>query len=61
MKYGFYESISEHEKIIKIIERKEVEQVDDLVQKHVSEPIKIWESLQHESSPYYDYFDLNHS
>jgi GntR family transcriptional regulator, rspAB operon transcriptional repressor len=61
MDFMNYESISQHEKIIKIIEKKDVDQVDDLIQKHISEPIKLWESLQYESSPYFDYFDLNYS
>lgn len=58
-KNGFYEAIAQHKAIINIIENKEVDKVEELVREHISEPIKLWESLLRKNSPYFNYFDLN--
>ncbi|MCQ6278800.1 GntR family transcriptional regulator [Bacillus sp. EB600] len=54
---SFDEVIAQHEIILKIIENREVEKVEGIVRKHIMDPIKTWEILFKEDSPYLNYFD----
>lgn len=56
-KYGFNKAIDEHHKIVEIIENKQVDQVEQIVYKHILEPKKNWHLLFDETSPFYDYID----
>jgi DNA-binding GntR family transcriptional regulator len=58
MKHNFNKAIYDHEKIIDIIEKKEMEKVEEIVRQHIIEPMRLWESLFSEDSPYYNYFEL---
>jgi GntR family transcriptional regulator, rspAB operon transcriptional repressor len=57
MKYSFEKTISEHETIMDIIENKESQRVEEIVRKHILEPMPLWESLYQEESPYLNYFN----
>lgn len=61
METSFDQAIREHEEIIRIIENQEVEKVENIVREHITDPIKNWEELYKEESPYAHYFDVeNH-
>ena len=53
----FDRAIVQHKKIIAMIENKEVDQVENILSKHIMEPIKLWENLYHADSPYISYFN----
>lgn len=57
MEHDFRTAVEQHENIIKIIENKEMDKVEDAIQKHIIEPIKLWENLYDENSPYAQWFD----
>jgi DNA-binding GntR family transcriptional regulator len=57
IQYSFDEAIAQHEIIVTIIENKQVEKVEGIVRKHISDPIKTWDSLFQEDSPYLNYFE----
>jgi DNA-binding GntR family transcriptional regulator len=57
MEYSFEKAISEHETIIEIIENQESERVEEIVRKHILEPMPLWESLFQKGSPYLNYFN----
>lgn len=59
MKHSFEKAISQHETILNIIEKKESEKVEEIVRQHILEPMKLWENLFQEGSPYLNYFDLS--
>ena len=54
----FYDLITNHKNIISIIENKEIDQVEDIVEKHILEPIEGWRNLYHQKSAYTSYFDF---
>lgn len=58
MQHSFDEAIAQHKRIIQILEDKDCDQVEDIVRAHIIEPIKLWEDLFREDSPYLNYFDL---
>jgi hypothetical protein len=47
-------------KIIKFIhiENKEIDQVENILGKHILEPIEGWRNLYHQESAYTSYFDF---
>jgi DNA-binding GntR family transcriptional regulator len=59
MKHSFEKPISQHETILNIIEKKESEKVEEIVRQHILEPMKLWENLFQEGSPYLNYFNLS--
>lgn len=54
---SYDEAIAQHEIILQIIENKEKEKVEEIMIKHILNPVKLWESLFREDSPYLNYFD----
>jgi GntR family transcriptional regulator, rspAB operon transcriptional repressor len=54
----FYELIIDHKNIISIIENKEIDQVENILGKHILEPIEGWENLYHQESAFTSYFDV---
>ncbi|WP_342433183.1 GntR family transcriptional regulator [Neobacillus sp. FSL H8-0543] len=58
MQHSFDEAITDHMKILKILETKDCDRVEDVVRQHIIEPMKYWEDLFREDSPYLDYFEL---
>jgi DNA-binding GntR family transcriptional regulator len=54
---SFERAIAQHERFIQIIENKEVKKVDEVVKEHILDPIKTWEVLYSDDSPYLDYFE----
>lgn len=57
MENSFDEAIFQHREIIEMIERKQVEKVDAIVQEHILDPMKEWDRLYKQDSPYEQYFD----
>ena len=51
--------ILQHERIVGILENKDCDQVENVVRQHIVDPIKLWEELIKEDSPYLQYFDLH--
>ena len=43
--------------IVEILENKDCDRVEEIVRKHIIEPMKLWEDLLIENSPYLDYFE----
>lgn len=58
MQHNFKEPIAQHRKIVEIIESKDCDQVEAIVRQHIIEPIKLWEELFKEDSPYLKYFEI---
>ncbi len=56
--HDFYELITDHKNIISIIENKEIHQVENILGKHILEPIEGWRNLYHQESAYTSYFDF---
>ena len=56
--HDFYELIIDHKNIISIIENKEIDQVENILGKHILEPIEGWRNLYHQESAYISYFDF---
>jgi GntR family transcriptional regulator, rspAB operon transcriptional repressor len=56
MRYSYDEVIAQHARIIEILENKECDRVEEIVRKHIIEPMNLWEDLFNENSPYLDYF-----
>lgn len=54
---SFHTAFMEHKKIIKIIEEKDIEHVEEVVHTHILKPTKGWTKLYQSDSPYADYFD----
>ena len=44
-------------RIIEILEKKECDRVEEIVRKHIIEPMNLWEDLFNEDSPYLDFFE----
>ncbi|WP_462412596.1 GntR family transcriptional regulator [Neobacillus sp. Marseille-QA0830] len=57
MEHSFDEAIMQHKKFIEIIENQQTEKVEQIIRQHIIEPIKLWEDLYKDNSPYRDYFD----
>jgi DNA-binding GntR family transcriptional regulator len=57
MKQSFERAVAQHERYIQIIENKEVDKVAEIVKEHILDPIKTWEVLYSDDSPYTDYFE----
>lgn len=60
MEHSFNKAVKQHKNIIKIIENKETDRVEEAIREHIIEPIKLWESLYKKDSPYAKYFDLTY-
>lgn len=60
MEHTFREAVAQHKDIINIIEYGEVDKVENVVLQHIIEPIKLWDSLYKDDSPYQQYFDLTY-
>jgi DNA-binding GntR family transcriptional regulator len=56
--HDFYELIIDHKKIISIIEKKEIDQVEYILGKHILEPIEGCRDLYNQESAYTSYFDF---
>jgi DNA-binding GntR family transcriptional regulator len=56
--HDFYELIIDHKKIISIIEKKEIDQVEYILGKHILEQIEGWRDLYNQESAYTSYFDF---
>ena len=56
--HDFYGLIIDHKNIISIIENKEIYQVENILGKHILEPIEGWRNLYHQESAYISYFDF---
>nr|WP_295972586.1 GntR family transcriptional regulator [uncultured Bacillus sp.] len=59
MENSYHTAFSEHKNIIKLIEEKDIEHVEEVVHKHILEPAQSWGKLYQPDSPYVDYFDLS--
>ena len=57
---SFHTAFMEHKKIIKMIEEKDIEHVEEVVHTHILKPTKAWAKLYQPDSPYADYFDLSY-
>ena len=57
MRYSYDEVIAQHAEIIEILEKKECDRVEEIVRKHIIEPMNLWEDLFNEDSPYLDFFE----
>jgi DNA-binding GntR family transcriptional regulator len=57
MEQSFERAVMQHEQFIQIIENKEEEKVEVIVKEHILDPIKTWEVLYSDDSPYLDYFE----
>lgn len=57
MNYGFEKAISEHKKMIEIIENKKVDEAAAIVEQHIIDPIKLWEPLYKSESIFANYID----
>ena len=57
-KHDYYELITDHKNIISIIENKEIDQVEDIVEKHILEPVEGWRNLYNQEGAYTSYFDF---
>ncbi len=57
---SFYTAFMEHKNIIKVIEEKDIEHVEEVVHTHILKPTKTWAQLYQPDSPYVDYFDLSY-
>ncbi len=58
MAHSFDEVIDQHKEIVRIIENKEVDKVENIVREHIIEPMKSWRDLYQSSSLYADYFEI---
>ena len=56
MEGSFANAIEEHKQIIDVIERHAVDEVVDIIYKHIIEPKKVWEKLLNLESSYLHYF-----
>jgi len=56
---NFEMAIEQHKQIIRIIEEKDVGEVNQMMKQHIIEPKKVWEDLFHSESPYNHYFDTH--
>lgn len=56
--HNFAKKVAQHKNIVKIIENKEVDQVESSIREHIIEPIKHWEGLYDPNSTFANYFDL---
>ena len=57
IRFSYDEVIGQHRKIVEILENKDCDRVEDIVRKHIIEPMNLWEDLINENSPYLAYFD----
>lgn len=57
IEHHFDRAIAEHEKIVGIIQKKEAAMVEEMVRQHILEPMRLWEDLFSEESPYLNYFE----
>ena len=57
MRYSYDEVIAQHVEIIEILEMKECDRVEEIVRKHIIEPMNLWEDLFNVDSPYLDFFE----
>ncbi|MCM3768240.1 GntR family transcriptional regulator [Neobacillus niacini] len=58
MQHNFDEPIAQHAKIIEILETKDCDAVEEIVRQHIVEPMKHWDDLFKEGSPYIKYFEM---
>ena len=45
MAHSFDEVIDQHKEIVRIIENKEIDKVENIVREHIIEPMKSWRDL----------------
>ncbi len=57
MKNSFDGAIAQHKTIIQIIENKAIDQVETILRQHIIDPIRLWENLFSDDSPYVNYLD----
>jgi GntR family transcriptional regulator, rspAB operon transcriptional repressor len=58
MQHNYDDAVAQHEEITHIIENKQSQKVEDVVRRHILDPIKLWEDLLVEDSPYINYFEF---
>ena len=58
MEQDFDKLLTGHQNILSIIERKEIDQVENILREHIWEPIKNWRSFYNKESSYSIYFDF---
>ncbi len=58
MHHSFDDALAQHKQIVEILETKDCSLVEDIVKLHIIEPIKYWEDLFKQDSPYRGYFEL---
>ena len=56
--HDIYDMITDHKNIISIIEKKEINQMENILGKHILEPIEGWRNLYHQESAYTSYFEF---
>ena len=56
--HDFNELITDHKNVISIIEKKEIDQVESILGRHILEPIEAWRNLYNQESVYTSYFDF---
>ena len=58
MEHSFNDAFVEHKQILRIIENKEMDKVEQILYSHILKPTELWDSFYKADSPYIDYFDL---
>ncbi|MBB6446990.1 GntR family transcriptional regulator [Bacillus benzoevorans] len=59
MEYSYHKAFTEHKIILRIIENKEIDQVEQVLYNHIMKPTELWEQFYKPESPYISYFDLS--
>ncbi|MBD3108831.1 GntR family transcriptional regulator [Bacillus sp. AGMB 02131] len=57
MNHGFEDAIEQHKEIIKLIESKNINQVNQILYQHIIEPKKYWNHFWEDRTTYYNYFE----
>ena len=59
MEHSYHRAFAEHKDILRMIENKEVDKVEEVLYSHVMKPTESWEQFYQPDSPYISYFDLS--
>lgn len=57
LEFSFEDAITQHRRIIEIIETKAVSQVNPILDEHIIKPMKVWRDLYNQDSPFSHYFE----
>ena len=59
MEHSFNHAISQHKEILHIIENKDIHKVEDILKKHIIEPMKLWNHYYKRDNALLNYFDFS--